>query len=176
MIPLVLCAVLGVGEAAEPTDSRRGSEPDSLVGVFRFSESPVETAGIGEQIEAAIATMDFFIRPLARYRLKQLTKPAAQFTFEPMAGGVRVVNEWVSRPCRFDGGANQFKNRLGKEMQSVCTPLSNGIREDFVGLASGTWSHAFRLAPDGTTLVQAVVVKSPDLGRPLEYTVTYARE
>ena len=71
-----------------------------LEGVFEYSGSSVEQSHIDAQVEGAIKDMGFYIRPIARHRLQKLTKPAGRFEFRPFKGGVRVVNEMVSRPTR----------------------------------------------------------------------------
>ena len=146
-----------------------------LAGVFEFSGSSVEQSQIDAQVEEAIKEMGFYIRPIARHRLQKLTKPAIRFEFQPFEGGVRVVNEMVSRPCHFDGSRVSFTNRLGKQTEAVCARSKTGIREDFIGTDAGTWSHTFTISADGRTLLQRVRVMAPMLGQPLQYTLTYLK-
>ena len=146
-----------------------------LEGVFEYSGSSVEQSHIDAQVEGAIKDMGFYIRPIARHRLQKLTKPAGRFEFRPFKGGVRVVNEMVSRPCHFDGSRVSFTNRLGKQTEAVCVRSETGIREDFLGADAGTWSHTFTISADGRTLLQSVRVTAPMLVQPLQYTLTYLK-
>ena len=164
---------LGVALAVAMSSAARGD--DWLHGTFEFGGSAAQLAEIDAQVEGAIEDMGFYLRPIARHRLQKLTKPAERFQFVPYEGGVKVVNELVTRPCSFDGSRTTFINRLGKQTQAVCVRSERGIREDFIGADAGTWSHTFTLSADGQTLEQRVKVTAPMLGRPLVYTLTYQR-
>ncbi len=167
---VALCAVFLSGAGAAE------AAPVALEGTFQFGGSEGELRAISAQIEAAIADMSFYLRPIARARLQKLTDPAPLFVFTPLQGGVQVQNAMVDRPCRYDGSTTVFTNRLGKTTRAVCRRTERGIQEDFLGEEPGTWSHEFRLDQGGDVLVQQVRVTAPLLGRPLEYSLTYARE
>ena len=164
---------LGVALVVAMSSTARGDE--RLQGIFEFGGSAAQLAELDAQVEGAIEDMGFYLRPIARHRLQKLTKPAERFQFVPYEGGVKVVNELVTRPCSFDGSRTTFINRLGKQTQAVCVRSEHGIREEFSGADAGTWSHSFTLSADGQTLEQRVKVTAPMLGRPLVYSLTYVK-
>jgi len=164
---------MGMALAFAVSGTARGD--GGLHGTFKFSGSTAQLAELDAQVEGAIKEMGFYIRPIARHRLHKLTKPAERFEFVPYEGGVKVVNELVTRPCSFDGSRTTFTNRLGKQTQAVCVRSERGIQEEFIGADAGTWSHSFTLSADGQTLEQHVRVTAPMLGRPLVYSLTYVK-
>jgi len=148
---------------------------ETLTGSFAYSSKHSELDAIEQQIETAVAKINFFIRPIARKRLRMLTKPAATFTFAAIAGGLRVTNPLVVRDCLLDGKPSDFRDRRGKQRKSICEEEARGIRETFLGLESGSWTHSFQLSEDGQTLMQSVSIRSPQLGAPISYSVTYQK-
>jgi hypothetical protein len=170
----LLLAFLFMGGSGIAHAAPAAGEPQ-LSGRYTFAGTESERQHIADAIEASIGHLNFFLRPLARSRLRMLTEPADWFTFTPQPGILQVVNPLVQRPCRLDGETVEFTDRRGKTSQAVCHPKGAGIEEEFSLPDNGQWKHSFIPAHDGQTVIQTVFVNAPQLAKPIAFQLTYVK-
>lgn len=170
----LLLAFLGLGRSDVAQASPVAGVPQ-LSGRYTFAGTETERQQISDAIEESIGHLNFFLRPLARSRLRMLTEPADWFTFTARPGVLQVVNPLVQRPCRLDGEKVEFTDRRGKTSQAICHPKGAGIEEEFSLPDNGQWKHSFIPAHDGQTVIQTVFVNAPQLAKPIAFQLTYVK-
>lgn len=158
--------------AAIPTPARAQSQ--TMEGSYTFVAEGSDD--LNQAIEAAVAKMNFVIRPLARRRLRNanlpyrgisITSTATEITTRPDTGAP------VTSPS--DGTPVLWVRETGEKLH-VTTEWQAGTLEQTFRADDGQRVNRFSLSPDGSVLTMHVTVTSPRLPRPLTYALRYRRQ
>lgn len=150
------------------------AETTKLLGVFHVVSLPDSQKAIHDAIEQAIAPMGFLARPVARRRLEAVN-PAFE-TLRITQRGDDLVTDFDGRryTASVDGSCRRNVDADGKAVR-VCYRLAGQSLHARYITEDGEKRYDFRLEPDGTSLLAAVTVSSPQLPRPVSYALRFSR-
>jgi hypothetical protein len=130
---------------------------------------------IDAAINATVADMNFIKRPIARHKLTNLN-PAYKKVMVAISDQEVLVKFDERAPIhmppggtpapwtREDGDKFMVAAQVGKDQ------LIQTFRND-----EGERTNVFKLSPDGKSLTLSATIKSPQLPKPLTYTITFGR-
>ncbi len=126
-------------------------------------------------IETCIADMFFVKRPIARRRLANVN-PAYQkiaLSITPQQVSVKLDDR---NPIVMPGNGSEvwWTREDGEKFQVAAHVAGSQLTQTFRN-EDGERTNVFQMSPDGRTLTLSVTVKSPQLPRPLTYTITFGR-
>lgn len=144
----------------------------TLQGTFLNEQQSAKT--IETAIETSVAKMNFIKRPIARSRLKK-TNEAHRRVEIGMGGGEISVAFDGRKPVKMpaDGSAIHWTREDGETFEVNAVWDGSRLVQTFKA-EDGTRANAFSLGADGR-LTMVVTLTSPQLDRPLVYTLTFAR-
>ncbi len=163
-----------------PLDGRaRFVEPglERLLGVYRFVGGEKEVDEVERAIDEAVDEMSFFIRGMARRRLKEPNLPTDEIRISLQEGAITVARTGqppVSAPA--NGYQVTWENpRNGNELEVAHHVTGEGaLRQTLVG-DRGVSTNLFRLSKDGRLLVETTI-EADKLPSTIRFSTTYARK
>ncbi|HEX6926863.1 MAG TPA: hypothetical protein VF167_15680 [Longimicrobiaceae bacterium] len=165
-------AALGFALVAGSALPAAAQNPD-LTGTFALVEA--ESDDVKAAIEQAVRGMNFITRPIARGRLTRTNVPYRTIRIEQSGDQVTIVTD--ERPIVATADGNPMKwTREDGEVLDLTTRWADGALEQTFVADDGQRTNTFTLSADGGTLEMRVVVASPRLDRPVEYTLRYRRQ
>lgn len=172
---IALCAVLAAASTARAEETRTSSTAaHPLGGLYRYVGDAAEQIARAEAIDRGIESLFFAIRPIARSRASSATAiaPTCEIVLESRIVRVRTPDrpDYVS-PA--DGSQVRY---VYKGDESTLTHRWRGstLVEHFDQEGEGRINE-YTLAEDGRTLKVRVTLYSPQLTRPIVYTLSYRR-
>ncbi|MBW3628142.1 MAG: hypothetical protein KY464_02480 [Gemmatimonadetes bacterium] len=168
---LMAIALLAIA-AASPTPARAQSQP--MDGSYTFAAEGSDDQK--QVIDAAVAKMNFVIRPLARRRLRNANPPYRGLRITSTANEITTIpDSGVPVTSPSDGTPVLWTRETGEKMH-VSTEWQAGTLEQTFRADDGQRVNRFSLSPDGGVLTMHVTVTSPRLPRPLTYALRYRRQ
>ena len=150
--------------------SLAAQEP-SLSGTWTQTKSD----DIAAAINVTVADMNFIKRPIARGRLAKLN-PAYKKVMIALSDKEVLVKfderEAIHMPA---GGASAPWTREDGDKFMVAAQVSKDQMIQTFKNDEGERTNVFRMSPDGKWLTLTAVVMSPQLPKPLTYTITFGR-
>ena len=142
---------------------------------FAGTWNQTKAEDIAKAIEATVADMNFIKRPIARKKLTRLNPAYKRVVITVSEKEVLIKfddREPIHMPpggksapwTREDGDKFQVAAQVGKDQ------LVQTFKND-----DGERTNLFRLSPDGKAMTLTATVKSPQLPKPLTYTLTFGR-
>lgn len=130
---------------------------------------------INGAIEQSIASLPFFVRPIARGRLRKTNEyfQSLRFTQEP--GSVSIVTDGGPPIVTPVSGAVVRWRRDDGETFAVSTVWRERALEQSFDADDGKRVNLYSLGDDGATLSMRVTITAPRLPRPVVYTLRYRR-
>ena len=150
---------------------------DRLLGVYRFAGGQEEMAEVERAIDDAVDQMSFFIRGIARRRLKEPNLPSDELRISLEDGTITVARAGqpaVSAPAT--GKRVTWQNpRNGNELEVAHRVTDDGaLRQVLVG-DRGVSTNVFRLSKNGRLVVDTTI-EADKLPSPIRFSTTYARK
>ncbi|MFC4309224.1 hypothetical protein ACFPN2_09045 [Steroidobacter flavus] len=147
-----------------------GDELSGLSGKYKYA--PEQSADISQAIEQAIEKMNFIKRPIARGRLSRTNFPYQQIRIELGASEAEVTYD-TQAPIHMPLGGEAIKwKRADGEVFDVSAKLEGGKLIQTYKAADGTRVNSFSKDASGSIHLE-VEVSSPQLPRPVKYTLMY---
>jgi hypothetical protein len=130
---------------------------------------------IAAAINVTVADMNFIKRPIARGRLAKLNPAYKKVTIA--ASDKEVVVQLDDRaPIHMPpGGKSAPWTREDGQKFMVAAQVSKDQLVQTFKNDEGERTNVFKLGPDGRSLTLTATVKSPQLPKPLTYTITFGR-
>jgi hypothetical protein len=149
------------------------AEEPALQGTFVNEHQDAKT--IETAIETTVAKMNFIKRPIARSRLKK-TNEAHRRVEIGIGGGEISVAFDGRKPVKMpaDGSTIRWTRDDGETFQVNAAWEGERLVQTFKA-EDGTRANAFSLGADGRLNMQ-VTLTSPQLDKPLVYTLTFTRQ
>ena len=132
-------------------------------------------SGIPAAIEATVKDMNFIKRPIARHRLTNLNPAYKKVTITLSDREVLVKfdeREPIHMPP--DGKSAPWTREDGAKFM-VAAQVSKGQLVQTFKNDEGERTNVFKLSPDGKSLTLGATIKSPQLPKPLTYTIGFGR-
>lgn len=146
---------------------------ERFVGRFRYSGGAREGRALAEELDRVANKFSFFIRGIARKKLRQGIHPYSDVWVEKAGKSSRV--SLGGRPALLcDGTSNPVIGEHGAPGVATCT-FQNGAFVVRSVYELGVHTNVFWLSPDGKILRMKTTVSSPKLPDKVEFTVTYTR-
>jgi hypothetical protein len=142
---------------------------ETPLGVWTLASAP----DIPAVIEAATASMNFVIRPIARGRLKKTNPVYRRIRIE--RSGAEYVFQYDERQIQrvpADGRAVDWKREDGEVLRLSVHPDHDDLVQTYQA-KDGERTNLFHLDPAAHTLQLRVTVTSPRLPGPVAYTLAY---
>lgn len=148
------------------------AQAPSLAGTW----SQTRTDDIAAAINTTVADMNFIKRPIARGRLAKLN-PAyhkVTLTFSDKEVVVQLEDRApIHMPA--DGKAVPWTREDGDKFMVAAQVAPGVLTQTFKDPEGSLRTNVFRLGADGKTLTLSVNVASPQLPKPLTYTISFGR-
>ena len=156
------CAVLTVALSAQ--------EP-GLSGSWKHASD----SGIPVAIEATVADMNFIKRPIARHRLTNLN-PAYRKLMITLSDREVLVKFDEREPIHMpaDGQSAPWTREDGAKFMVAAQVTKGQLVQTFKN-DEGERTNIFKLSPDGNLLTLSATIKSPQLPKPLTYSISFGR-
>jgi len=169
--PAALALALGFAFSLQPTNA--SAQLDYLNG--RYAVDRVASADIRAAIEETIADMGFLRRPIARIRLRNTNPIGTAVSIEVTDERARITfDESPPMESLLDGTPVRWRREDGEEFDLETVGQGDALVQTLT-TEQGSRTTRFQLSSDGFTLALVVSVSSPQLPRPLEYTLIYRR-
>ena len=145
----------------------------ALAGSYVYDEEASDP--IRPAIEAAIASMNFITRPVARGRLTRTNEPYSAITISQTGNEISIItDDRAPIVARADGNPMRWQREDG-EVLDLTTRWNGPTLEQVFVAEDGQRINAYSLGADGEMLELAVTVTSPRLAAPLTYTLRFRR-
>lgn len=148
--------------------------PATLVGTFERDASASDN--VNKAIEAAVAEMNFVMRPVAHSRLEKTNQPYQSVAIALAGNNVSIqTDDRAAIVTSAAGTAIKWKREDG-EVFNVSTVLKDkqNVVQTFAA-EDGKRVNSFSLSPDGKTLTMNVTITSSKLPKPLTYKLVFNR-
>jgi hypothetical protein len=130
---------------------------------------------IAAAINATVADMNFIKRPIARSRLTKLNQAYKKLTITLSDKEVLVKfdeREPIHMPP--GGQAAPWTREDGEKFMVAAQVSKDQLIQTFKN-DEGERTNLFKLSPDGRSLTMSATIRSPQLPKPLTYTVSFGR-
>ena len=150
--------------------SLTAQEP-SLSGTWNQSKADDITAAI----DSTVADMNFIKRPIARHRLTNLN-PAYRKVLIAISDREVLVKFDEREPIHMppDGKSAPWTREDGAKFMVAAQVTMGQLVQTFKN-DEGERTNLFKLSPDGQSLTLSATIKSPQLPKPLTYSISFAR-
>jgi hypothetical protein len=169
-ILLALLAFLALPGAVQA----QTTEGPSLEGTFVYDASASDK--VEGAINAAITSMNFALRPIARGRLKRTNRPYQKVVIRYTPAQVSITMDGrapIHTPA--NGTPVDWTRPEDGEKLKVSTEWENGRIEQTFQAEDGKRVNTYSISPDGRVMSILVTITSPRLPKPLTYTLRYRR-
>lgn len=130
---------------------------------------------IAAAIEVTVKDMNFIKRPIARGRLKKLNPAYRKVTITITDKGVAVkLDDRAPILMPAGGKAAPWTREDGEKFMVAAQVSKDQLIQTFKN-EDGERTNVFRLSPDGRALTLTATVKSPQLPKPLTYSIHFGR-
>ncbi len=126
-------------------------------------------------INATVADMNFIKRPIARGRLTKLNPVYKKVVIAITDKDVLVKFDERDAIHMLPGGATSPWTREDGDKFMVAAQITKDQMIQTFKNDEGERTNIFKLSPDGKTLVMSATIKSPQLPKPLTYTIHFGR-
>lgn len=178
VLPAALVALLALWPAhAKPQDAApRPPRPERFQGVWRIEQSRTEARGVVNQaIERCVSAMNFFVRGIARTKLRDGTPVHDRIDLE-FRGDDRVTVRFEGREGYTTrlGQTERRRNPNGQEMRVTQRFRPNGHLEQEFATDDGTRWYVYMPLRDGRLRVKTTT-GSPRMPQPMWFLLDYHR-
>ncbi|WP_243287218.1 hypothetical protein [Geothrix terrae] len=130
---------------------------------------------IAAAIDATVKDMNFIKRPIARGRLKKLNPAYRKVTITITDKGVAVkLDDRAPILMPAGGKAAPWTREDGEKFMVAAQVGKDQLVQTFKN-EDGERTNLFKLSPDGKSLTLTATVKSPQLPKPLTYSIHFGR-
>ncbi len=145
------------------------AQPAGPFGAWTLASAP----DLAKVIEAATASMNFIIRPIARSRLNKTNAVYPTLRIEQETGGVSIqYGERQAQHLPADGRTVEWVREDGEKFL-ISTRVDQDDLVQTYKAGDGERTNVFHVDPASRTLTLKVTVTSPRLPGPLSYAITY---
>jgi hypothetical protein len=130
---------------------------------------------VAAAINAVVADMNFIKRPIARGRLTKLNPVYKKVVIAISDKGVFVkFDERDAIPMLPGGAASPWTREDGDKFMVAAQITKDQMIQTFKN-DEGERTNVFKLSADGKVLVMGATIKSPQLSKPLTYSISFGR-
>jgi hypothetical protein len=135
----------------------------------------IKSDDIAAAINTTVADMNFIKRPIARHKLTKLN-PAYQKVAIAISNQEVLVKFDDRAPIHMppDGKAAPWTREDGDKFMVAAQVSKDQLLQTFKN-DEGERTNVFKLSPDGKSLTMSATIKSPQLPRPLTYSISFGR-
>jgi len=130
---------------------------------------------IAAAINSTVADMNFIKRPIARGRLTKLNPAYKKVVIAISEKGVLVKFDERDAIHMLPGGASSPWTREDGDKFMVAAQVGKDQMIQTFKNDEGERTNIFKLSPDGKTLTMSATIKSPQLPKPLTYTISFGK-
>ena len=135
----------------------------------------VRADDIAAAINSTVADMNFIKRPIARGRLTKVNPAYKKVAINISDKEVLVKFDEREPIHMLPGGKSSPWTREDGDKFQVAAQVSRDQLIQTFKNDEGERTNIFKLSPDGKTLVMSATIKSPQLSKPLTYSITFGR-
>jgi hypothetical protein len=130
---------------------------------------------VAAAIESVVADMNFIKRPIARKKLTRLNPVYRKVLIAIGEKGVFIkFDERDSIPMPAGGKPGPWTREDGDKFLVAAQVTKDQLIQTFKN-DEGERTNLFQLSPDGKTLVMSATIKSPQLSKPLTYSISFGK-
>jgi hypothetical protein len=169
-IPWLLTALLLAGLAVY---THAPAQTATLQGTFTYV--PEKSDNVDQAIEVAVSKLNFFVRSMARKRLRELNEPYQRIAIELTPTQVSITADHGA-PIRTapDGTPGAWKD-ADVEVLQVSTRWEGSVLKQEFSAKNGQRINAYEVSADDQTLTMQVTISSQRLKEPVKYRLVYRR-
>lgn len=142
---------------------------------FNGTWNQAKSDDIAAAINATVADMNFIKRPIARGRLTKVN-PAYRKVVIAVSDKETLVKfderEAIHMPA--GGAAAPWTREDGEKFMVAAQVGKDQLIQTFKS-EDGERTNVFKVSPDGRTLTMSATIKSPQLPKPLAYSISFTR-
>lgn len=156
------------------------SEPDAagaeaFVGFYQYTDTANGDSAIEAAVDEATEELNFFIRPIARSKIKEKNVAPPSITILNNAGMLLVQTPF--RAWKTDLKSTPLTVSFPGGRTGMVSKIMDGTDlVEVVSIAQTTRTHRYRLSSDGRQLSLQVSIITPKLSKPLVYQLLYKRD
>lgn len=175
---LLLCVILEPSDAAGDGQSEATNPAlQKYVGTYRYVGGDADIEGLDEAIDDVVSQMNFFVRGIARRRLREPNLPSKKVAISVKDGVIRIDRPdqpVVSAPA--DGKPIEWRNPDSGDVFEVRHGIDQEgeLYQRFKGDRSVS-RNRFVLSEDGNDLTIHTVITADRLPAPLRFKMSYER-
>ena len=161
----ILCLAPGMARADDST----------VPGRYRYAGGKAQRERFEAAVEFVVSDLNLLVRPIARSKLLESQRPAANIDISHDASRVTVERDGAPQirgPA--DGTPFSWKNRYGDKLELRMSLEAARLQIRFKGKHSRTVT-TYRSSEGGSKLSMLTIIKDPRLPRPLSYGFGYKR-
>ncbi len=145
----------------------------NLQGTFTYV--PEKSDNVDQAIEVAVSRLNFFVRSIARKRLREMNEPYQRIAIEMTPTQISITGD-KSAPIRTaaDGTPGDWRDE-DVEVFKVSTRWEGNVLKQEFSAKNGQRINAYEVSPDDQTLTMRVTVSSMRLKEPVKYRLVYQR-
>jgi len=149
------------------------AQTGTLQGTFTYVAD--KSDNVDQAVEIAVSKLNFFVRSLARTRLREMNAPYQRIAIELTPTQVTITGD-RSAPIRTppDGTPGVWTDADAGVFQ-VSTRWEGSVLKQEFSAKQGQRINAYAVSPDGETLTLQVTVSSQRLKAPVTYRLVYRR-
>ena len=153
-------------------------DPADFNGHYVWSGRTNESAAVECEVTAAVKTLNFFLRPIARPLLARSIAPYETFDLTVSASNTLVFTHAGEPPmtCALNGGAAKRASEEGTSENVTFAMTPDGKLQQTFSEEDGARVNLFSLTSGGTNLSMDVTVNSKRLGHVINYHLTYQKQ
>lgn len=178
MVGVAVMAVALVAPAVRVVQAQTRAIPapgDSLVGHWMLDRAA--SGDVRRAIDTTTRRMNFFVRPIARSRLRSANEVHDHLTITMTPTEIATqVDKSAPIASPADGATVTWRRDNGDVFQLHCVLTGQQLVQTFVGQDGSSRVNVFTLGADGRTLTIGVTVAHPRLPHSLVYHLVYRRD
>ncbi len=169
---ILLCGAVSIVDASEP-----GAALQRFAGTYRYAGGEAEIRDLDRAIDEVVKEMNFFIRGIARRRLRAPNLPSSEVGVFVEQGQIRITRPGrpeVSAPA--DGKTIDWRHPDDGDVFRVSHGIDkNGALYQRFEDERSRSLNTFTLSSDGKRLTIETVINAKRLPAPLRFKTTYQR-
>ncbi len=167
-----LSGAMALPAAAEPTRPAEQATNDACSGDFRYSGGDSQRAARDAAIDGVVSDMNFFVRGIARSRLKKATKISPSVAVSRDGENLVVLIDGKRYSAPLSGKGVEVTNAEGDKMTLTHREKNGRIDQTFRAKDGGRKNM---LRCQGDKLELQVTIFSPRLPREIKYRLSYKK-
>ena len=153
-----------------------GREAADFAGHYVWHTNAVEATALAQEVDAAVAGLNFLIRPIGRPRLAKSAAPYPAIDITVSNAAIRLMRAGApALEGQLNGAAVKGPREEGASRDIAFAMTPDGQLQQTCAEADGARTNLFTLSADGQGMTMHVTISSKRLKHALVYDLTYIK-